>query len=74
MRTADGLNALTGHPRPATQRSGCTSQSHSYGEGGSRTYGVPIQIHVGLNSDEVVVRTIGSGLHMGYYITSAALP
>jgi class 3 adenylate cyclase/tetratricopeptide (TPR) repeat protein len=31
-----------------------------------RTEGVPIQIRVGLNSGEVVVRSIGSDLHMDY--------
>jgi class 3 adenylate cyclase len=31
-----------------------------------RTHGVPIQMRVGLNSGEVVVRSIGSDLHMDY--------
>jgi class 3 adenylate cyclase/tetratricopeptide (TPR) repeat protein len=31
-----------------------------------RTEGIPIQIRVGLNSGEVVVRSIGSDLHMDY--------
>src|SRR5919197_1934683 len=31
-----------------------------------RTHGVPIHIRVGLNSGEVVVRSIGSDLHMDY--------
>jgi class 3 adenylate cyclase/tetratricopeptide (TPR) repeat protein len=31
-----------------------------------RTYGVPIRIRVGLNSGDVVVRSIGSDLHMDY--------
>ena len=31
-----------------------------------RTYGVPVQIRVGLNSGDVVVRSIGSDLHMDY--------
>ena len=31
-----------------------------------RSQGVPIQIRVGLNSGEVVVRAIGSDLHMDY--------
>jgi class 3 adenylate cyclase len=31
-----------------------------------RTTGVPVQIRVGLNSGEVVVRSIGSDLHMDY--------
>ena len=31
-----------------------------------RTHGVPVQIRVGLNAGEVVVRSIGSDLHMDY--------
>jgi class 3 adenylate cyclase len=31
-----------------------------------RTAGVPLHIRVGLNSGEVVVRAIGSDLHMDY--------
>ncbi len=37
-----------------------------YAEGVFRLHGVPIQIRVGLNSGEVVVRAIGSDLHMDY--------
>jgi class 3 adenylate cyclase/tetratricopeptide (TPR) repeat protein len=37
-----------------------------YAEEIYRTHGVPLQIRVGLNSGEVVVRTIGSDLHMDY--------
>src|SRR5881396_4011302 len=37
-----------------------------YAEGVFRLQGVPIQIRVGLNSGEVVVRAIGSDLHMDY--------
>jgi class 3 adenylate cyclase/tetratricopeptide (TPR) repeat protein len=37
-----------------------------YAEGIFRTYGVPVRIRVGLNSGEVVVRSIGSDLHMDY--------
>ena len=37
-----------------------------YAEGVFRTYGVPVRIRVGLNSGEVVVRSIGSDLHMDY--------
>ena len=37
-----------------------------YAEGVRRTEGIPIQIRVGLNSGEVVVRSIGSDLHMDY--------
>jgi len=37
-----------------------------YAEGVFRSFGVPIQIRVGLNSGDVVVRAIGSDLHMDY--------
>ena len=37
-----------------------------YADGVFRSFGVPIQIRVGLNSGEVVVRAIGSDLHMDY--------
>jgi class 3 adenylate cyclase len=37
-----------------------------YGEGVRRVEGVPVRIRVGLNSGVVVVRAIGSDLHMDY--------
>ena len=37
-----------------------------YAESVFRSHGVPLQIRVGLNSGEVVVRAIGSDLHMDY--------
>jgi class 3 adenylate cyclase len=37
-----------------------------YAEGVFRSHGVPLQIRVGLNSGDVVVRAIGSDLHMDY--------
>ncbi len=37
-----------------------------YAEGVFRSHGTPVQIRVGLNSGEVVVRAIGSDLHMDY--------
>jgi class 3 adenylate cyclase/tetratricopeptide (TPR) repeat protein len=37
-----------------------------YAEGVFRSHGVPLQIRVGLNSGEVVVRAIRSDLHMDY--------
>jgi class 3 adenylate cyclase len=37
-----------------------------HAEGVRRATGVPVQIRVGLNSGEVVVRSIGSDLHMDY--------
>ena len=39
-----------------------------YAEGVRRSEGVPIQIRVGLNSGEVVVRSIGSDLRMDYTV------
>jgi class 3 adenylate cyclase/tetratricopeptide (TPR) repeat protein len=39
-----------------------------YAEGVLRSEGVPIQIRVGLNSGEVVVRSIGSDLRMDYTV------
>src|SRR5438876_7683183 len=37
-----------------------------YAEEARRLYGVPVQIRVGVNSGEVVVRSIGSDLRMDY--------
>jgi class 3 adenylate cyclase/tetratricopeptide (TPR) repeat protein len=37
-----------------------------YGDRMQRSHGVPVQIRVGLNSGEVVVRAIDSSLHMDY--------
>src|SRR5213079_1049670 len=37
-----------------------------YADGVRRVEGIPIRIRVGLNSGEVVVRAIGSDLHMDY--------
>src|SRR5262245_37405257 len=37
-----------------------------YGDEMQRVHGVPVQIRVGLNSGDVVVRAIGSDLHMDY--------
>jgi class 3 adenylate cyclase/tetratricopeptide (TPR) repeat protein len=37
-----------------------------YSEAAFRSHGVPIQMRLGLNSGEVVVRAIGSDLHMDY--------
>jgi class 3 adenylate cyclase/tetratricopeptide (TPR) repeat protein len=38
----------------------------SYAEGVRRSHGVEVQIRVGMNSGDVVVRSIGSDLHMDY--------
>ena len=49
-----------------------------YGENVLRSQAVPINIRVGLNSDEVVVRSIGNDLNMDYtavwQITGFVLP
>src|SRR5262249_20717005 len=37
-----------------------------YGDEVQRSHGVPVQIRIGLNSGEVVVRSIDSGLHLDY--------
>jgi class 3 adenylate cyclase len=37
-----------------------------YADGVFRRFGIPVEIRVGLNSGEVVVRAIGSDLHMDY--------
>ena len=39
---------------------------HRYAEGAWRAHGVTVQIRVGLNSGEVVVRAIGNHLKMDY--------
>src|SRR5215207_9851369 len=39
-----------------------------YAESVRRTEGIPIQIRVGLNSGEVIVRSIGSDLRMDYTV------
>jgi class 3 adenylate cyclase/tetratricopeptide (TPR) repeat protein len=38
----------------------------SYADEVQRTHGVPVQMRVGLNSGDVVVRSIGNDLHMDY--------
>ena len=44
----------------------CRRPSRTYAEEVRRTHGVPVQMRVGLNSGEVVVRAIGNDLHMDY--------
>jgi class 3 adenylate cyclase/tetratricopeptide (TPR) repeat protein len=70
----DGIMALFGAPlahEDHAVRAGYAalaiqeSVTH-YGDALQRSHGVPIQIRVGLNSGEVVVRAIGSDLHMDY--------
>jgi class 3 adenylate cyclase len=70
----DGIMALFGAPLEHEDHAvrACYAalrmQEHvkQYAEEVHRTEGVPIHIRVGLNSGEVVVRSIGSDLHMDY--------
>ncbi len=70
----DGIMALFGAPLAHEDHAvrGCYAglrmqeSVKRYAEGVRRAEGVPIQIRVGLNSGEVVVRSIGSDLHMDY--------
>jgi predicted ATPase len=70
----DGIMALFGAPLAHEDHAvrGCYAglrmqeSVKRYAEGVRRAEGVPIQIRVGLNSGEVVVRSIGNDLHMDY--------
>ncbi len=70
----DGIMALFGAPiahedhavRACYAALRMQASVHQYAAEVQRTNGVPIQIRVGLNSGEVVVRAIGSDLHMDY--------
>jgi tetratricopeptide (TPR) repeat protein len=70
----DGIMALFGapvaHEDHAVRACFAALRMHEsikkYAEEIHRAEGVPIQIRVGLNSGEVVVRSIGSDLHMDY--------
>ena len=69
----DGIMALFGAPLAHEDHAvrACYAalrmqESVKYAEGVRRTEGIPIQIRVGLNSGEVVVRSIGSDLKMDY--------
>jgi len=70
----DGIMALFGAPlahedhavRACYAALGMQEAVKRYAEGLRRTEGILIQIRVGLNSGEVVVRAIGSDLHMDY--------
>jgi class 3 adenylate cyclase/tetratricopeptide (TPR) repeat protein len=70
----DGIMALFGaplaHEDHAVRASYAALQMQlavkAYAEEVHRTFGVPLHIRVGLNSGEVVVRSIGSDLHMDY--------
>mgnify|MGYP006176038141 CR=1 FL=1 len=70
----DGIMALFGAPlahedhavRACYAALRMQEQVGRYGDEMQRSHGVPIQIRVGLNSGDVVVRAIGSDLHMDY--------
>jgi len=70
----DGLMALFGAPlahedhavRACYAALRMQESVKQYAEEVFRTHGVPVRIRVGLNSGEVVVRSIGSDLHMDY--------
>jgi len=70
----DGIMALFGAPlahenhavRACHAALRMQEQVERYGNQMQRTWGVPVQIRVGLNSGEVVVGTIGSDLRMEY--------
>jgi class 3 adenylate cyclase/tetratricopeptide (TPR) repeat protein len=70
----DGIMALFGAPvahedhavRACYAALRMQESVREYAEGVRRTEGIPLQIRVGLNSGEVVVRSIGNDLHMDY--------
>src|ERR671930_1918410 len=70
----DGIMALFGAPlahedhavRACYAALGMQELVTRYAEDARRAHGVNVQIRVGLNSGEVVVRSIGSDLHMDY--------
>ena len=51
---------------PATRPWPCRPPCSRYAEEVRRTHGLEVQIRVGLNAGEVVVRAIGNDLHMDY--------
>ena len=70
----DGIMALFGAPlahedhavRACYAALAMQTAVHQYAAEVQRTHGVPIQMRVGLNAGEVVVRAIGNDLHMDY--------
>ena len=70
----DGIMALFGAPlaledhavRACYAALRMQEQVSRYGDDMQRRHGTPVQIRVGLNSGEVVVRSIGNDLHMDY--------
>ena len=70
----DGIMALIGAPiahedhavRACYAALAMQDAIRRYSEEVRRTHGITVQMRVGLNSGEVVVRAIGNGLHMDY--------
>ena len=70
----DGIMALFGAPlahedhavRACYAALACSQPSAGTREEARHDYGVTVQVRIGLNSGEVVVRSIGSDLHMDY--------
>ena len=70
----DGIMALFGAPlahedhavRACYAALGMQAAVQQYATEVQRTHGVPLQMRVGLNAGEVVVRAIGNDLHMDY--------
>ena len=70
----DGIMALFGAPlahedhavRACYAALGMQAAAQQYATEVQRTHGVPLQMRVGLNAGEVVVRAIGNDLHMDY--------
>src|SRR5450755_902029 len=70
----DGIMAIFGAPKAAEDHAvrACHAALsmqdlvRHYGDELQRSHGVPIQIRVGLNSGDVVLRMSGHGLHMSY--------
>jgi class 3 adenylate cyclase len=71
----DGIMALFGAPiahedhavRACYAALAMQEAIRRYSEEARRTHGIEVQIRVGLNSGEVVVRAIGNDLHMDYF-------
>ena len=78
----DGIMALFGAPlahedhavRACYAALAMQDAMRRYSEEVRRTHGVEVQMRVGLNSGEVVVRAIGNDLHMDYSAVGADHP